>query len=144
MPDATLAPLRAEDGTVAILVAGLSLALLMVAGLVYDGGMVLSERRQAFALADSAARAGAQAIDIGVLRAEDRAAVDEHAAIEAALAFLTRAGSQGEVTVDGDSVRVVVRSEVDLAFLRAVGLETRTVTGRGEAVVLRGVTGAGG
>ncbi|MBS3939868.1 MAG: hypothetical protein KG028_02800, partial [Actinobacteria bacterium] len=62
-----VAPRQGEDGAVSILVVGLATALLMVAGLLYDGGQILSARREAFAVADNAARAGAQALDIGAL-----------------------------------------------------------------------------
>ena len=36
---------RGEDGSVSILVVGLATALLMVAGLLYDGGQILAGRR---------------------------------------------------------------------------------------------------
>jgi hypothetical protein len=40
-----------EDGTVMVFVVALAMALLMVAGLMYDGGQILNTRREAFAVA---------------------------------------------------------------------------------------------
>ena len=49
---------RDEEGTVTVFVVGFMLALLLVAGLVIDGGNVLAARREAANVAESAARAG--------------------------------------------------------------------------------------
>jgi Flp pilus assembly protein TadG len=139
-----VAPRQGEDGAVSILVVGLATALLMVAGLLYDGGQILSARREAFAVADNAARAGAQALDIGALRAGDTTRLEPVAAIAAAHGYLDRVGATGSVMIDGDRVEVVVSTTVDMHLLDAVGLDTRTVTGTGHARAVRGVTGPGG
>ena len=129
-----------EDGAVSILLVGLTTALLMVAGLLYDGGQIVAARREAFALADSAARAGAQAVDLDVIRAGGPARLDPLAAEAAARDFLHRVGHDGTVAVGVDRVEVTVAMTVELHILRAVGLQSRTVTGTGEARIVRGIT----
>lgn len=133
-----------EDGSLSILVVGLATALLMVSGLLYDGGQVLTARREAFAVADNAARAGAQALDVGTLRTSGTTRLDPMAASEAVRRYLDRVGHTGTVLVDGDRIEVVVSVTVDMHLLSAVGLVTRTVTGTGQARAVRGITGPGG
>ena len=133
-----------EDGSLSILVVGLATALLMVSGLLYDGGQILTARREAFAVADNAARAGAQALDVGALRTSGTTRLDPMAATEAVRRYLDRVGHTGSVTVDGDRVEVVVAITVDMHLLSAVGLSTRNVTGTGQARAVRGITGPGG
>jgi hypothetical protein len=133
-----------EEGAVSILVVGLATALLMVAGLLYDGGKILAGRQEAFAVADNAARAGAQALDIGVLRGSGATRLDRAAASSAANGYLARVGRAGTVTVGDDRVEVVVAITVETHLLSAVGLHARTVTGTGEARAVRGITGPGG
>ena len=135
---------RSEDGSASILVVGLATALLMVAGLLYDGGHILAGRREAFAVADNAARAGAQALDVGALRGGGTTRLDPAAASRAVHDYLARVGHTGTATVDGDRVQVVVAITVETHLLSAVGLHTRTVTGTGEAQAVRGITGPGG
>jgi hypothetical protein len=135
---------RTEDGSVSILVVGLATALLMVAGLLYDGGQILAGRREAFAVADNAARAGAQALDVGALRGSGATRLDPAAASRAVHDYLDRVGRTGSVTVDEDRVEVVVAITVETHLLSAVGFHARTVTGTGEARAVRGITGPGG
>lgn len=133
-----------EDGSLSILVVGLATALLMVSGLLYDGSQILTARREAFAVADNAARAGAQALDVGTLRTSGTTRLDPIAASQAVRSYLNRVGHAGTVLVDGDRVEVVVSITVDMHLLSAVGLPSRTVTGTGQARAVRGITGEGG
>jgi len=55
---------ESESGMVTAFVVVFTLALLVMAGLVLDGGLALSAKVQAIDDAQAAARAGAQAIDI--------------------------------------------------------------------------------
>lgn len=135
---------KAEDGAVTVLVVGLTAALLVLAGLLTDGGRILAARREAFALADNAARAAAQAVDVQALRAGAPVRLDPLAAEEAAHRYLRAADRQGHVVVSGDAVEVRVSFEVNLAVLGVVGLDSPTVTGTGRARAVAGVTGPGG
>lgn len=93
-------------------------------------------RRDAYATAAAAARAGAQADPVllrqGVL-------VDPDAAMERAQSVLAAAGMAGSVVVDGETVTVSVVAPVAYAF-PAPGFPTE-VTGSATAVARRGVNG---
>ena len=58
-----------EAGSVTAMVAIFAVALLLLAGLVYDGGMILASKRRAINTAEQAARAGAQEVSIASVRA---------------------------------------------------------------------------
>ena len=65
-----------ERGSVTVFVVIFTIALVFVAGLVFDGGQILAARREASNVAESAARAGAQAIDEGELRRSGQIRLD--------------------------------------------------------------------
>jgi len=135
---------RSERGSVTAFVAGFTVALLAVAGLVADGGFLLAARRQAFDQAEAAARAGAQAIDINALRRHGVVQLDPGQARSDALAYLATTGHQGSVQVTGDTVTVDVTFQRPVTLLGIIGLGTVTVTGDGSADAVRGVLTGGG
>ena len=57
-----------ERGAVSTFLAVIALALLMAGGLAIDGGRKVNALREASHIADNAARAGAQAVDLDTLR----------------------------------------------------------------------------
>jgi Flp pilus assembly protein TadG len=123
-----MTPRRSDDrGAVSTFLAVIFLALLMAAGLVVDGGRKIVALREASHLADNAARAGAQAIDIDTLRATGHLTIDPGAASVRALDYLAATGHQGDVSVSGDTVAVTVTVTVDPALL-PVGQMTVTAT----------------
>lgn len=124
-----------------VFVVGLNLALMMVAGLVYDGGRILAARRQAHDLADNAARAAAQAVDLDVLRSGSPVELDPLAAQVAAEDYLATTGHDGEVLVTADTVEVTVTITTPMVLLQLAGISERTVTASGEARLVRGITG---
>lgn len=131
--------MRPERGSVTAFAVVLAGALVAVAGLVLDGGLLLAARQRAMDEAEAAARAGAQAVDIGALRAGRGVVVDPGGAEAAVRAFLAGTGHTYSVAVDGDRVRVVVRFRKNLVILGAFGLGAREVAGAGEARAARGV-----
>ena len=133
-----------EEGAATIFVVGLATALLMLAGLLFDGGRVLDARREAFHTADNAARAAAQAVDIEVVRSGAPPLLDIAAAETAAREYLDRLGLDGDVLVTADQVSVTVSIDVEMTLLQAIGLDGRTVTGTGRARIVEGVSNAGG
>lgn len=96
-------------------------------------------RRDAYATAAAAARAGAQA-DPALLR--QGVLVDPDAAIGRAQSVLAAAGMTGSVVVEGETVTVSVVAPVAYAF-PAPGFPTE-VTGSATAVARRGVNGEEG
>ena len=93
------------------------LGLLMAAGLVVDGGRKIIALREASHLADNAARAGAQAVDLDILRSTGTIALDPLQATTFASEYLAAAGHNGDVAVAGDTVTVTVTLTVDPALL---------------------------
>lgn len=128
-----------ERGTVTVFVTITIVAMLMAAGLVLDGGRALATRREAIDVARAAARAGAQAVDTDALRRRTTRVRPAEAA-EASQRFLRQHGYRGEVTVWRDRVRVSVALRQRTQLLTLVGLRTFTVSGSGEARIVRGVT----
>jgi len=54
-----------------------AVSVLMLAGLVYDGGLAITARQRAADVAEEAARAGANAVDVDALRSANVLAVDQ-------------------------------------------------------------------
>lgn len=99
---------RSERGAVLPLVAVVLLGLLALTALVVDGGVLFSSRRDLQGLADSAARAGAMALDVDALRSSDVVKLDPSQAEQAALDYLRTAGFGGSVAVRADTLAVTV------------------------------------
>lgn len=97
-----------ERGSVSAFVAVVAVALVMVAGMAYDGGSIVAAQATARDLASSAARAGAQEVDLDRLRASGEPHLDPQRAAAAASAFLATASSTGTVLVEGPSITVTV------------------------------------
>lgn len=131
--------MRREHGTVTAFVAVATVGFMLAVGLVLDGSRVLAARREAHDRAASAARAGAQALDVDGLRTRETR-VDVTAGAAAARRHLREHGSRGRVRVAGESVRVEVAVPVRMQLLGLVGMQEVTVTGSGSARMVRGVT----
>jgi Flp pilus assembly protein TadG len=97
-----------ERGAVAPLVAVTLIGLLGITALVIDGGLMFSARRDLQALADSAARAGAMALDVDTLRSNDTVRLDPEAARRASRDYLRAAGFDGSTTISATTLRVTV------------------------------------
>jgi hypothetical protein len=100
---------RDDRGVVTAFVAIVAAGLLVVTGLVVDGGRAIATYREAADLAAAAARAGAQGVDDAALRV-GVTRLDPHDARARARAFLDDAGhpGAGSVMVEGDRVTVAV------------------------------------
>lgn len=127
-----------DRGSVTAFVAVVAVALVMVAGMAYDGGQVLAAHASARSDAAKAARAGAQEIDLVVLRQTGESTLDPAAAEAAALAYLEEAGAVGTATVQGTTVTVTVTVVQPMHILP---LPDRTVVATEEASAVEVVTG---
>jgi Flp pilus assembly protein TadG len=125
------------------MVAILAVALLALGALVFDGGQILTARREANNLARQAARAGAQQLDVAQARA-GTFTLDPVAAETAARAYLADQGiAPTSVQVVGDRVEVTVSLTQPTPLLSILGIDDRTVTATASARSARGVTGDG-
>lgn len=106
------------------------LALLLIAGLVVDGGRKTAADRRAELTAAAAARA---AVDATAPQRQAGRRPDAAVAIAAARTVIGgQPGLQGEVGVAGDgSVRVTTRTTVDTVLLSLIGISR--LEGRGSA-----------
>jgi Flp pilus assembly protein TadG len=130
---------REERGAVTAFVVGFMLALLLLAGLVVDGGNVLAARREAANVAEAAARAGAQALDTRAARTSSGAPLDSDVAQTRAKNYLSQHGYQGSVSVQTNVVLVSVTITRPTWLLNLAGIANVTVHGRGESRGLRGI-----
>jgi Flp pilus assembly protein TadG len=134
---------RDERGQVTGMVAVLAVALLALGALVFDGGQILTARREANNLARQAARAGAQELDVAQARV-GTFTLDPVAADSAARAYLDDVGvAPVSVQVTGDRVEVTVELTQRTPLLSILGIDERTVTATASARAARGVTGEG-
>ena len=133
---------RGEDGTVTAFVVIFTLALILLAGLVVDGGLTLAARVQAIDEAQAAARAGAQAINLASYRADGPLTLDPDQAREAALDYLATTGHDGTVDVHDNQVDVTVHITQPMQILGIAGIGSLSVTGHGSARPEHGVEAA--
>jgi hypothetical protein len=133
--------LDSERGSLTLFAVVLAFGLLAMAGLVIDGGTKLTAQRRANHLAEQAARAGAQSVDIAAVRT-GQPALDPAAARAAAAGYLAATGHRGRITVGPDTVEVNVAYRQPTAVLGLLGIEHLNVTGRGQARLLIGITEA--
>ena len=140
---ATLGRMRArlgasESGMVTAFVVIFTLALLLMAGLVLDGGLALAAKVQAIDDAQAAARAGAQAIDIPTYRASGQITLDPALATADAQHYLAAAGQVGTVSVNGEQVTVTVTITQATQILDLAGIDHLTETGTGTGTAEQG------
>ncbi|WP_210767507.1 MULTISPECIES: pilus assembly protein TadG-related protein [Cellulomonas] len=121
------------------------LGLLLLIGLVADGGAKLRATQRADSIAAEAARAGGQALDLPGAIAGSGVRVDRSIAVAAATTYLRQSGRDGTVTVSDDRTRLVVTvtATAPTAFLSLIGITNLTVTGHAEASLIEGITGGG-
>ena len=119
-----------------------TVAIFALAGLVLDGGAALAAHGRAADVAQQAARAGADALDVTSLRSPTPAGLtaDPAAARTAAGEVLAAAGVTGDVAVNGRSVTVTARVTKPAAILSIVGIGEVGGTATATAVPLHGTT----
>ena len=129
---------RDDEGSIALFVVLLAVALMAMAGLVVDGGYALAARQEAAATAEQAARAGADALSHDSVRGTGPIRLDPAAATAAAQAYLAARGRAGQATAVGDIVNVTVSITRRTAILSALGIDSIGATAHASA---RGITG---
>jgi Flp pilus assembly protein TadG len=144
LPQAHAPQAHAERGAISVFLAVLVPGLFLVIGLAFDGGARVAATQRANAIADEAARAGGQALDVSAVLA-GQVRVDPAAAVAAAQNYLQRNGVRGVVTVvDGDTLQVTTTITEPTAFLGLIGIDSWTVEGAGTAGLVTDVVQNGG
>ncbi|TSD65525.1 pilus assembly protein TadG-related protein [Aeromicrobium piscarium] len=126
-----------ERGAASVFVVGMSVVLLLCAGLAIDGGVGINTRMRVADDAEQAARAGANAVDVGRLRSSGVVAIDPVQARQAAAGFLAGRGysaGQYSVSVDGTEVSVDVRDSTDTIILSIINIDSYPVSAGATAV----------
>lgn len=132
-----------ERGSVSVFVLGLVVSLMVVAGLVVDGGRAVNARSAIMDDAEQAARAGANQVDLASLRAGEAVSLDAAAARTAAVEHLVALGyDAADITVGADQaeVHVEVDDSVPTALLSLIFIRSFDVHGAATARAAPGVT----
>ena len=127
-----------ESGMVTAFVVIFTVAMIVMAGLVLDGGLALSAKVQAIDDAQAAARAGAQALNIPLYRSTGQITLDPAQATADAERYLANAGHSGTVQVTGEQVIVTVTISQPTQILSLAGIDHITVSGTGTATAEQG------
>ena len=133
-----------ERGSITLMLAALSVALIALAGIVIDGGAKLRAAENADAVAQEAARAGAGIVNQSTAYSTGTFVVDQSQAITAARAYLADGSLQGSVAAQGtESIRVTVTVSEPTSVLSIIGIDSMRSTGAATASLVTGVTGPG-
>lgn len=146
-----------DEGAAAVLLLVLTPALFALGGLVLDGGRQLSARQQAADLAEQAARAGADHLDVTQFRAADAShagvagsgtggsPLDVPAAKAAACRFVTTTDPAALCTAtvtstpDGQRLTVRVRTTSSTVLLGLIGVNSLHTDATGSALAVTGI-----
>ncbi|GLY17707.1 pilus assembly protein TadG-related protein [Kineosporia rhizophila] len=135
-----------DSGQATVFVVAFAVVLLVLAGLVVDGGLAINARQRVTDDVEQAARAGAREIQVDTLRESGTVLIDPEAARAAAGEFLAaRDYPASGVTISADTEQVAVRATIEqkTALLSLIFFNSFTVTAQGQARPAVGITGEG-
>lgn len=134
------APANRETGRVSVFLAIALAGVLILIGMVDDGGGRLRARQRADNIAAEAARAAGQAINGPSAIEGGEKLLDPAEAVRAARAYLAAAHVTGTATVGRDlkSVQVDVQITEPTAMLSLIGISSYQVTGHATAILVTG------
>jgi Flp pilus assembly protein TadG len=128
------ARLREDRGSATAWAIGIVAVVALLAGAVLDGGNAMAARVQALDIAQQAARAGANQLDLGALRERGVIRLDPAAAQAAAATFLAQSGATGTARATATEVTVTVTRSQPTLMLQAVGVDAISMTATATAV----------
>jgi Flp pilus assembly protein TadG len=129
---------RREDGVISVSMLLIGITALLMAAALVGGGVVFGARAHGYDLAQQAARAGAEQLDLAAYRTSGVLRLDPGAATAAAERFLTAAHATGSVQVTARRVTVTATSRQSTPMLAAFGHATVTVTATASATPTTG------
>lgn len=127
---------RRERGGATIFVLSMSFVLMLCAGLVIDGGIGINTRMRVADDAEQAARAGANAVNVDMLRSGGVLEVDLALARTYAQDFLQARGydaGQFSIQANANTVSIVLRDTSETTMLKLIGINQYPVTARATA-----------
>ena len=133
--------LGGDSGQVTPFAVIMIITLMAVGGLVLDAGLALSQKVRALDLAQAAARAGAQKLNLDEYRTSGIAELEPASAAAAARAWLATAGADGNATATTTTVTVTVRRTSRTQLLQLVGVRQLAVSATATATAVQGVNG---
>ncbi len=135
---------RSDRGQATILVVGVAVLCMAVAGVTIDGTRLMLQRRQLQNAADSAALAGASALDRSAYYRSDGKVVRLDSSEAKALATAMLGGlprdTRALVTVSPDQVGVALTTRIPTTFLGLVGIGSLQLNVESEAEPVAGST----
>lgn len=117
-----------------------TVTVLAVCGLVFDGGLLISAKREAINDAEATARAGGQGVDLNAIYEQGPRRLDPVAATNQARAFLDANGWTGTIVATPEVITVTVTRTQHLTFLTMFGLGDRSIAGTATAQPARGLS----
>jgi len=144
MPRARLHRGDRERGSVSLFFVMVTLALLVIIGLVVDGGAQIRNRQRADTSAQEAARAAGQAVNPAAAINGDGAQLQLGTAQAAAQQYLASAGVQGNVTTTGGTtvhVHVHTTTTYSPSFLGVIGVGSLSASADADVRVVRQLGG---
>ncbi len=117
-----------EGGAVSVTMLVIGLITVIFAAALLGGGAMFAAKARAYDLAQSAARAGAQQIDLAVYRDTGVLRLDPAGAATATRRFLAAAGATGKVTVTTRRISVTATTTQRTPMLRMFGHSAVRVT----------------
>ncbi|MFF3671601.1 pilus assembly protein TadG-related protein [Microtetraspora malaysiensis] len=130
-----------DRGSVTAFSVVFALTLLICAGLVVDGGAKIQAYREAYAVAEEAARAGAGQIDVDRTYAQGgQFEVDTSKAVAAARGYLASARHAGNVAMTGSrTIQVTVTVSKPTTLVSLIGIANVTATAKASARMFHGI-----
>jgi Flp pilus assembly protein TadG len=116
----------------------LIMVVLVLAGAMIEGGNAMSARGHATDIAQQAARAGADKLDLAALRENGLVRIDPAGAQAAATAYLAQVGESGTVTATPTQVAVTVTVTRPGILVPILGIQTLTVRATATAAPITG------
>lgn len=113
-------------------------ALFVLAGIAFDASMLLSAQREAYNIASSAAREGANDIDIDSIY-QSRPVLAGSAPATAAASVTRQGGTPAGVSATLRTIEVRVEQQVDMLFLGIIGMDSRTISADATAEIEQAV-----
>jgi hypothetical protein len=95
---------------------------LLMSGLVFDGGAAMTTKASALTVAQQAARAGADQLDLATLRTTGEVQLDPATAEQVAAGWLEQADVAGTVSATTERVTVTVTATGSAVLLSVVGI----------------------